>query len=195
MTGWGCRYIETSIRGSFESCAEPPKAQRRELNLSISRSRKLQSADGWRYLVPPLRRKALNRGPGGLAGRPDPGASTVRQDHPCPNGLSLREPAGGRRPSGIFPDRLEDYTYFSFDDEVARAGAEADPLGFVAELPDRVILDEAQRAPALFAQILQALIELDEAGSEERSILEALSNHVKTRDHVIPTRRGRFALD
>ena len=48
---------------------------------------------------------------------------------------------------------------------------------------------------ALFAQILQALIELAEAGSEERSVLEALSNHVKARDHVIPTRQGRFALD
>ncbi len=48
---------------------------------------------------------------------------------------------------------------------------------------------------ALFAQILQALIELAEAGSEERSILEALSNHVKARDHVLPTRQGRFALD
>ena len=48
---------------------------------------------------------------------------------------------------------------------------------------------------ALFAQILQALIELAEAGSEERSILEALSNHVKAREHVSPTRQGRFALD
>ena len=102
--------------------------------------------------------------------------------------------AGGRRSSRIFPDRPEDYTYFSFDDEVARAGAEADPLGFVAELPDRVILDEAQRVSALFAQILQALIELDEAGSEERSILEALSSHVKDGDRVIPTHPGRFAF-
>ena len=47
---------------------------------------------------------------------------------------------------------------------------------------------------ALFAQILQALIELAEAGSEERSILEALSNHVKARDHVIPTRQGRLGF-
>ena len=31
---------------------------------------------------------------------------------------------------------------------------------------------------ALFNQILQALIELADAGSDERSILEALSNHV-----------------
>ena len=36
----------------------------------------------------------------------------------------------------------------------------------------------------LFAQILQALIELAEAGSEERSLLEALSNHVASRDSV-----------
>ena len=46
---------------------------------------------------------------------------------------------------------------------------------------------------ALFAQILQALIELAEAGSEERSILEALSNHLKTRGNVSPSRQGRFA--
>ena len=47
---------------------------------------------------------------------------------------------------------------------------------------------------ALFAQILQALIELAEAGSEERSLLEALSNHIKTRGNVSPSRQGRFAL-
>ena len=37
---------------------------------------------------------------------------------------------------------------------------------------------------ALFNQILQALIELADAGSDERSILEALSNHVAARDGV-----------
>ena len=37
---------------------------------------------------------------------------------------------------------------------------------------------------ALFAQILQALIELADAGSEERSILEALSNHIASRSEV-----------
>ena len=44
----------------------------------------------------------------------------------------------------------------------------------------------------LFAQILQALIELAEAGSEERSILEALSNHVKSRGHVVPSLQRRL---
>ena len=47
---------------------------------------------------------------------------------------------------------------------------------------------------ALFAQILQALIELADASSEERSILEALSNHVKNRERVRPTRQGQFAF-
>ncbi len=37
---------------------------------------------------------------------------------------------------------------------------------------------------ALFGQILQALIELSDAGSDERSILEALSNHVAARGNI-----------
>ena len=37
---------------------------------------------------------------------------------------------------------------------------------------------------ALFNQILQALIELADAGSDERSILEALCNHVAARDNI-----------
>ncbi|MDE0078899.1 MAG: DUF1156 domain-containing protein [Caldilineaceae bacterium] len=46
----------------------------------------------------------------------------------------------------------------------------------------------------LFAQILQALIELADVGSEERSILEALSNHVKARDNVRPSRQVRLGF-
>jgi hypothetical protein len=45
------------------------------------------------------------------------------------------------------------YAYFSFDDDVTRAAAEADPAGFVADLPARVTLDEVQRVPALFAAL------------------------------------------
>ena len=45
------------------------------------------------------------------------------------------------------------YTYVNLDDEVARGGAEADPAGFVADLPERVILDEVQRVPSLFAAL------------------------------------------
>ncbi len=42
------------------------------------------------------------------------------------------------------------YTYYSFDDEVTLAAAKADPVGFVTDLPERVILDEVQRAPGIF---------------------------------------------
>ncbi len=45
------------------------------------------------------------------------------------------------------------YTYLSFDDHVARAAAEADPAGFVADLPERAVLDEVQRVPAIFASL------------------------------------------
>jgi predicted AAA+ superfamily ATPase len=49
------------------------------------------------------------------------------------------------------------YRYFTFDDEVARAAAEGDPAGFVAELPPRAILDEVQRVPSIFAAIKSAI--------------------------------------
>ena len=47
----------------------------------------------------------------------------------------------------------EGYGYVTFDDDVAREAAAADPSGFVADLPERIILDEVQRAPALFPAI------------------------------------------
>ncbi len=47
---------------------------------------------------------------------------------------------------------------------------------------------------ALFNQLLQALIELAGAGSEERSLLEALSNHIAARGDVQAPRQGRLQL-
>lgn len=49
------------------------------------------------------------------------------------------------------------YRYYSFDEDVARAAAEMDPAGFVAELPRRTILDEVQRVPALFSALKSAV--------------------------------------
>lgn len=49
------------------------------------------------------------------------------------------------------------YTYFTFDDDVSLAAAQADPVGFVADLPGPAILDEVQRAPALFTTIKAAV--------------------------------------
>ncbi|HVY64428.1 MAG TPA: AAA family ATPase [Gammaproteobacteria bacterium] len=49
------------------------------------------------------------------------------------------------------------YAYVSFDDDVARDAALADPAGFVTDLPDRAILDEVQRVPSLFAALKSAI--------------------------------------
>jgi hypothetical protein len=49
------------------------------------------------------------------------------------------------------------YAYFSFDDDVALAAARADPVGFVADLPERAILDEVQRVPQLFTALKSAV--------------------------------------
>ena len=47
---------------------------------------------------------------------------------------------------------------------------------------------------ALFVQLLQALIELAPAGSEERAILESLSNHIAAQRGIAPTRQAALRL-
>ncbi|HIG75244.1 MAG TPA: ATP-binding protein [Bacteroidetes bacterium] len=49
------------------------------------------------------------------------------------------------------------YAYRTFDDDTVRAGAEADPVGFVADLPERAVLDEVQRVPGLFTSLKAAV--------------------------------------
>ncbi len=49
------------------------------------------------------------------------------------------------------------YTYVTFDDDVTREVAVADPIGFVADLPGRVILDEVQHVPHLFTALKVAI--------------------------------------
>lgn len=49
------------------------------------------------------------------------------------------------------------YVYFTFDDPVTLSAASADPVGFVADLPERTILDEVQRAPELFSALKAAV--------------------------------------
>lgn len=45
------------------------------------------------------------------------------------------------------------------------------------------------RRNALFHQLLQALIELAPAGSEERSLLESISNHISARPGSVQDRQ------
>ena len=48
---------------------------------------------------------------------------------------------------------------------------------------------------ALFARLLQALIELSPAGTDERAILESLSNHIAARAGLGPKRQAGFQLE
>ena len=52
--------------------------------------------------------------------------------------------------------------------------------------------DRGLKRHALFARLLQALIELADAGSEERAVLESLSNHIAVRGVVTPSRQQRL---
>ncbi len=65
------------------------------------------------------------------------------------------------------------YGYLSLDDDVVRAGAEMDPMGFIDELPERVILDEVQRAPGLFTALKLAV---DRRRTSGRFVLTGSSN-------------------
>lgn len=65
------------------------------------------------------------------------------------------------------------YRYFSFDDEAVLFAARRDPVGFVADLPSRTILDEVQRVPGLFTSI-KAVV--DARRSARRFILTGSAN-------------------
>lgn len=54
--------------------------------------------------------------------------------------------------------------YISLDDDLVRAAATTDPIGFVADLPERVTLDEVQRVPALFTAIKASVDQRRSAG-------------------------------
>ena len=45
------------------------------------------------------------------------------------------------------------YSYHSLDDANLLGLARSDPMGFVAALPDRAVIDEVQRAPEIFAAL------------------------------------------
>ena len=65
------------------------------------------------------------------------------------------------------------YEYVTFDDDVARGAAEADPAGCVLDLPERAILDEVQRVSALFTAIKASV---DRRRSAGRFLLTGSAN-------------------
>ena len=86
---------------------------------------------------------------------------------------------------------LGGYAYITFDNNVAQAAANSDPAGFVGGLPERVILDEVQRVPALFAALKQ---EIDArripgrfllTGSSQVLLVPALSDSLAGRMEIL----------
>lgn len=104
-----------------------------------------------RYLAPRLR-EALTDTPAILIHGP-------RQSGKTTLARSVGEPRG--------------YRYVSFDDEAVRTAAKGDPIGFVAGLPTRTILDEVQRVPEIFTS-LKAII--DRRRTAGRFILTGSAN-------------------
>ncbi len=89
------------------------------------------------------------------------------------------------------------YAYVSFDDEANRAAAEADPIGFVDDLPARVILDEVQRVPRLFSAI-KSVVDRNRTpgrflltGSANVLLVPTLSDSLAGRMEIIHLRRSR----
>ncbi len=83
----------------------------------------------------------------------------------------LAPPAYGAAPHGS--ESVGGYVYHSFDDDVLREAAQADPVGFVSDLPERVILDEVQRVPELFTSIK---MQVDRNRTPGRFILTGSTN-------------------
>ena len=59
---------------------------------------------------------------------------------------------------------------------------------------DEYLDSNALRRQELFKRLLQSLIELSPRGSEERSLLESLSNHVGARGAVKDDRQAKLVL-
>ena len=98
------------------------------------------------------------------------GKTTLAQAVCAPEHLDLTGlPSDGppARPDGL------GYAYLTFDDDAARNAARSDPVGFAADLPERVVLDEVQRVPELFAALKVAI---DRARPPGRFVLTGSSN-------------------
>jgi predicted AAA+ superfamily ATPase len=90
---------------------------------------------------------------------------------------SVAEPAG--------------FGYLSFDDDNLARAARADPLGFVTDLPPKMVLDEVQRVPELFTT-LKLVVDRDRqpgrfllTGSADVLLLPKLADSLAGRIEVI----------
>jgi predicted AAA+ superfamily ATPase len=59
--------------------------------------------------------------------------------------------------STLLQNALPNYRFVSFDDYRVRSFIQQDPVGFIAEYSDKVIFDEAQKAPEIFDLVKQCV--------------------------------------
>jgi len=100
----------------------------------------------------------------------------------------------GPRQSGkstLLRHSFPDYKYVSLEDLDMRDFATADPRGFLASYPGRVIIDEAQRVPSLFSYIQSHVDKADEvgmyllAGSHNFLLMESVNQSLAGRTAVL----------
>ncbi len=145
-----------------------------------------------RYVEPRLT-EALTDSPGVLIQGPRQcGKTTLAQMLCAPERLTWRGEVltWSSRPLTVWTPKPRDYAYISFDDDVLRASAESDPMGFVADLPERVILDEVQRIPAIFTALK---MEIDRRRVPGRFVLTG-SNNVRLTPKIQDSLAGRLEV-
>jgi uncharacterized protein len=99
----------------------------------------------------------------------------------------------GPRQSGkttLLKSLLGDYTYISLESPNIRAFAKEDPIGFLNQYHDKVILDEVQRVPELFSYIQNRV---DESGKMGQFILSGSQNFHLLKN-ITQSLAGRVAL-
>ncbi|HKX45837.1 MAG TPA: ATP-binding protein [Planctomycetota bacterium] len=82
------------------------------------------------------------------------------------------------------------YRYVSFDDDATRTAAEVDPVGFVARLHAKSILDEVQRVPQIFTSLKAAI---DARRTPGRFLLTGSAN-VLLVPHLADSLAGRMGI-
>lgn len=99
----------------------------------------------------------------------------------------------GPRQSGkstLLRHSFPDYEYISLEDPDTRLFATDDPRGFLATYPDKTIIDEAQRVPALFSYIQT---HVDKTGGEGMYLL-AGSHNFLLMESINQSLAGRTAI-
>lgn len=119
------------------------------------------------------------------------GKSTLAQLVCAPKNLERSRHAQLLEPcSDDLSPRVLDYRYLTFDDRDIRQSAQYDPIGFVLDLPNHVILDEIQFVPELFNAIKMVV---DRERSTGRFLLTG-STHVLLNSNLSESLAGRMQV-